>query len=285
MTVALISMTTHELFQQGVAALAQAEFEEAEAIFGELVTTDETHAEAWRQLAICYLERRRPDLAVEALQRALALRPEEAEAHYLLGTALGSTGQLNEAAASYRHALALDPAHHQAEEFLIRAESLIASREHFRRALRWLNSAPDSGAAKRRMLNGALREMVHSINIFPSSPARDHLGVVLTKITDGIIAEGNQYAIPFAVTEETRLWAERYERACGCLMRRDWLSALAALREALLFRDEDAFVHHAFALTLFHLNDLNGAIEELTKTLDLDEGYDLTALGRLALSR
>src|SRR5438128_8019675 len=108
-------MTTHELFQEGLAALAQAEFAQAEEIFGELVTHDETHAEAWYQLAICYLESRRPDLAVEALKRDLALRPESAETHYLLGTALGAAGQLDEAAASYRRALALDPAHNKDE--------------------------------------------------------------------------------------------------------------------------------------------------------------------------
>jgi tetratricopeptide (TPR) repeat protein len=276
-------MTAHELFQAGLEALEQAEFEQAEAIFGALVATDETHAEAWSQLGVCYLERQRADLAVEALRRALALRPDAAQMHYLLGTALGTTGQLDEAAASYRRALALDPAHHKAEEFLIRAESLIASREHFRRALVLLNSAPDTGSAKRRMLNQALRELLHSVNIFPNSPARDHLGVVLTQITQGMTAEGNQHAVPFSVTAETRLWAEHYERACSLILKREWLAALAALREALLFRDEDAFVHHAFALTLFHLNDLNGAIEELTRTLELEERSDLTSLGRLSL--
>lgn len=277
-------MTTHELFHDGMAALEQADFEQAEEIFGELVTADGTNAEAWYHLAICYLERQRPDLAVEALQRALALQPDDAETHYLFGTALGSTGQIDGAAASYRRALALNPAHHKAEEFLIRAESLIASREHFRQALKLLNTVPDTGSAKRQMLNEALREMILSINIFPNSPARDHIGAVLTQITEGIISEGNQHALDFTVTEQTRLWAERYELACGFLLRRDWMSALAALREALLFRDQDAFVHYAFAFTLFHINDLNGTLEELTRTLDLDDRYDLTSLGRLSLN-
>lgn len=277
-------MTTHELFQEGIAALEQASFEEAEEIFGELVTTDETNAEAWYHLAVCYLERQRADLAVEALQRALASRPDDAEMHYLLGTALGSTGQIDGAAASYRRALALNPAHHKAEEFLIRAESLVASREHFRQALKLLNPTHDTGSANRQTLNEALREMILSINIFPNSPARDHIGTVLTQITEGMISEGNQHALSFTVTEQTRLWAERYERACSFVLRRDWMSALALLREALLFRDQDAFVHHAFALTLFHINDLNGTLEELTRTLDLDERYDLTSLGRLSLN-
>lgn len=277
-------MTAHTLFQEGMAALAQAEFEQAEEIFGELVTADETNAEAWHHLAICYLERQRADLAVEALRRALVLRPDEAEMHYLLGTALGSTGNIDEAAASYRRALALNPAHHKAEEFLIRAESLMASREHFRRALKLLNTTSDSSSARRQMLNEALREMLLSINIFPSSPARDHLGTVLSQITEGIITEGNQHALDFRVTQQTRLWAEKYELACDFILRRDWMSALAALREALLFRDQDAFVHYAFGLTLFHINDLNGALEELTRTLDLDERYDLTSLGRLSLN-
>ena len=215
---------------------------------------------------------------------ALDVRPDDAETHYLLGTALGSTGQIDGATASYRRALALDPAHQKAEEFLIRAESLIASREHFRQALKLLNTAPDTGSPKRQMLNEALREMILSINIFPNSPARDHIGTVLTQITEGIISEGNQHALGFTVTEQTRLWAERYERACNFMLRRDWMSALAMLREALLFRDQDAFVHHAFAFTLFHINDLNGTLEELTRTLDLDDRYDLTSLGRLSLN-
>src|SRR5579884_1615410 len=109
--------------------------------------------------------------ALEALSRALKYNPADATAHYLLGHAYGSTGQLESAAACYRRALEADPHHLKAEEFLIKAESLLESREHYRSALKLLYLPHPSVDD----LNRALRDLVQSIAIFDGSPASDNL--------------------------------------------------------------------------------------------------------------
>ena len=90
------------------------------------------NASAWSQLGVCYLETQRPADALEALTRAAKAAPADAQTHYLLGNACGSMGQLDRAADCYRRALELDPHHTKAEEFLMKVESLLESREHYR---------------------------------------------------------------------------------------------------------------------------------------------------------
>ena len=121
-------------------ALDQADFTSAITLLEEAVVEDAANARAWSDLGVCYLETQRPADAVEALSRALRAAPEDAQTHYLLGNASGSLGQLDRAAACYRQALQLDAHHAKAEEFLMRVESLIESREHYRAGLSLLYS-------------------------------------------------------------------------------------------------------------------------------------------------
>ena len=56
-----------------------------------VVIEDSANGEAWAQLGACYLETRQLPLALEALDRAVKANPDQAMAHYLLGTAWGSS--------------------------------------------------------------------------------------------------------------------------------------------------------------------------------------------------
>ena len=132
-------------------ALGQADFPAAISLLEELVVEDSTNAQAWSQLGVCYLETQRTADAVEALARAVQAAPTDAQTQYLLGNACGTMGQLDRAAACYRKALELDPHHVQAEEFLMRVESLMESREHYRTSLSLLYSrAPVAGGFEPR---------------------------------------------------------------------------------------------------------------------------------------
>src|SRR2546428_7890641 len=125
-------MSEHQLEERiarAKLALDRADFPTATASLEEIVVENSDCAEAWRMLGVCYLETQRPDFALEALTRAVGAAPEDATAHYLLGNACGTLGQLERAAACFRRALALDPDHAKAEEFLVRTESLLESRE------------------------------------------------------------------------------------------------------------------------------------------------------------
>jgi tetratricopeptide (TPR) repeat protein len=270
-------MKSHPTYEKGLRALARADFDAAIELFSELVTEDSSHGEAWTQLGACYLETRQPHLALEALQRAVRAAPDCPMAHYLLGTAWGTCGDLEHARDCYRRALALDPEHAKAEEFLVRTESLLASREHFRKGVALLR-APE---ADTRELNLAIRELIQSVALFDQSPARD----LLPECAERIVAAASEKVIPFPANPELDLWAKACERGWQCVRFKNWVGARAAYEEALTYRWQDAFVHHAIGFACADAGELDGAVKAWLRVTELAPDYDFTQFGRLQIQR
>ena len=259
--------------EQGLTAIQRASFQEAIAILSELVAEEPESAEAWRNLGHSYLETRQLDLALEALTRAVKYDPHDALTHYLLGHAYGSTGELEPAAACYRHALEIDPGHAKAEEFLMKTESLLESREHYRNALKSLY-APEPGVAE---LNLALRELIESAAIFADSPAHQNL----RECAQRLFELRNPMTIPVRVTPDLELWARACERGYLSIEAKNWQGARAAYDEALGYRTLDAFVHHALGFSLSLLGETAPAVSVWLRLLEVDSGYDFSRFGRL----
>ena len=258
---------------RGMQALNRADFPSAIEMLNEVVVEDSENAEAWRQLGVCYLETAQPHLAIEALTHAVRYDAGHATAHYLLGNAYGSWGQLERAAACYRRSLEIEPGHAKAEEFLIRTESLLESREHYRTGLKVLyvaNPTPQD-------LNRALRELVQSTAIFPGSPARDNLLACARKL----VAFKTEWTIPADVPRELEKWAAACERGFQCVQFSNWVGARAAYDEALTYRVQDAFVHHALGFSFVELGELDDAVRAWLRVLELNTEYDFTHFGRL----
>lgn len=256
------------------AAISRADFAEALRILEEIVTTDSSNSEIWRELGLCYLETRQPDLAIEALNRALRASPDDATAHFLLGHAQGSAGHLEAAAAAYRRALDIEPGHAKAEEFLIRTESLLESREHYRNGLKWLYQH-EPGSAD---LNRSLRELMQSVAIFDGSPARDNLKECAGKL----IALKHEVVVSARVTPETERWFRACERGFLCIDAKNWIGAADAYSEALDYRSQDDFVHHALGFCLLETSGPDAAVRAWLRTLELNSEYDFTGFGRIS---
>jgi tetratricopeptide (TPR) repeat protein len=259
--------------EQGVEAVRRAEFPEAIQIFSEVAGEEPENSEAWRSLGECYLETRQLDLALEALTRAVKYDPHDAQAHYLLGHACGSSGQLESAAACYRRALEIEPTHAKAEEFLMKAESLLESREHFRNALKHLYAA-DPGPTE---INIAVRELIESIAIFEDSPAHQNLRECAQKLFE----IRTPMTIPVRVTPDLDLWARACERGYVCVEAKNWEGGRAAYDEALGYRYQNSFVHHALGLCLAELGETKAAVSAWLRLLELDSNYDFTRFGQL----
>ncbi len=266
-------MSTRSHFQQAMHALRQADFETAIDLLGEAVVEDSSNAEAWTQLGACYLETRQLDLAIEALGRAISAAPGHATAHYLLGTAWASSGQLKRARDCYRRALGIDPQHAKAEDFLVRTESLLASREHFRKGLELLYS----GGAKAGELNQAIRELIQSVALFDQSPARESLA----ECTQKILAISTEWPIPITMTRDLELWAAACERGWQCVRFRNWTGVRAAYEEALAYRWQDAFVHHALGFSFADSGEIDEAVKAWLRVVELDAHYDFARFGHL----
>lgn len=259
--------------EEARAAISRADFTEALRILTGIVTEGSSNAEAWREMGLCYLETRQPDLALEALNRALHEAPDDAATHFLLGHAYGSTGQLEAAAAAYRRALAAEPGHAKAEEFLIRAESLLESREHFRNGLKWLYQH-EAGAAE---FNRAVRELVQSVAIFDGSPARENLKECAAKL----IELKHEMSVSAPSTSETERWFRACERGYLCIDFKNWAGAREAYGEALDYRSQDAFVHHALGFCFLETGAPEEAVRAWLRVLELNSDYDFTAFGRV----
>jgi tetratricopeptide (TPR) repeat protein len=252
-------------------AINRAEFPDALEILSDLAVEHPDNAEVWRQLGLCYLETRQPDLALEALTRALAFAPADPMTHYLLGHAYGSTGQLEPAAACYRRALEVDPEHAKAEEFLIRTESLLESREHYRNGLRLLYSPEPSVEA----LNRAIRDLAQSVAIFDQSPARDNLRECARRI----LAVKTWRTIRVLSSPEREPWIRACERGYYCIEQNNWRGAREAYDEALNYRAGDSFVHHALGFCFVELEETGDAVRAWLRVLELNAEYDFTRFG------
>jgi tetratricopeptide (TPR) repeat protein len=263
-------------FEEAMNALNQADFPTAIELLGEVAVEDADNAEVWTQLGVCYLETRQLQLALEALRRATQTDPANATAHYLLGSAFGSTGNLERAAACYRRALEIDPQHAKAEEFLIKTESLLESREHYRTGLKLLYSATPSVAD----LNRALREFIQSVALFDQSPARDNLLECARKLS----AQKVEWPVPVEVSSENELWAAACERGWQCVRFGNWVGAQAAYDEALGYRYMDAFVHHSLGFAFVELGALDDAVRAWLRALELDPDYDFSHFGHLKIA-
>jgi tetratricopeptide (TPR) repeat protein len=263
----------HTKFNRAMDALTRTDFPAAIELLSDVVVENSANAEAWCQLGICYLETGQFDYALEALSRAAKTDPTHATAHYLMGNAYGSIGQLDTAGACYRRALEIDPAHAKAEEFLIKTESLLESREHYRAGLKLLYSTGPSPAD----LNAALRDLVQSVAIFDRSPARDNL----LECAREIFKSRRELVVPVKMTPELEQWARACERGFQCVHFGNWLGTRAAYEEALNYRVQDAFVHHGLGFSFVELGEPLDAVRGWLRVLELDPNYDFACFGRV----
>ena len=258
---------------RAIEALGQADFPAAISLLEELVVDDSANARAWSELGVCYLETQRPSDAVEALSRAVHASPEDAQAHYLLGNACGSMGELDRAAACYRRALELEPRHAKAEEFLIKVESLIESRQHYRTGLSLLYSANPSTDD----LNRSLRELALSVALFENSPARENL----QECAHRLLELQQEWPLAMKITPELQPWAAACERGYQCVHFKNWVGAQEAYEDALTYRVGDAFVHQALGFSFLELGEIDNAVRAWLRAGEMDPHCDFTHLVRI----
>jgi len=106
---------------QGAAALQASRFDEAAAIYGELVEQRPKDPGLLMNLGMARYMAGQPAEAIAPLQRALALNPSLAPASLFLGGALLDTGRVQDAVAPLRKAVTAMPDHADAREMLARA--------------------------------------------------------------------------------------------------------------------------------------------------------------------
>src|SRR6266568_2926105 len=86
---------------------------EAERLYRQICTAEPNHVGSWHLLGVLAHQLGRKD-AADLIGRAVALKPEFAEAHNDLGVVLGAQGKVAEAIACFEQAATLKPAYAEA---------------------------------------------------------------------------------------------------------------------------------------------------------------------------
>lgn len=97
------------LYQQGFARHSTGDLDGAFALYRACLEADPENADAWHMLGVGALQQGETAAAIDALQRAVTLRPLFAEAHGNLGTALQAAGRTSDAEIALRTALMQAP--------------------------------------------------------------------------------------------------------------------------------------------------------------------------------
>jgi len=115
------------------------DLQRAEGIYRRILQEDPAHAEALHYLGLIAHQVGKHDIAVDYLERSLALVPENAVFHSNLGLAYQALGKLDQATASYREALRLQPdyadAHNNLANALAEQEKLHEAVDCYQHAL------------------------------------------------------------------------------------------------------------------------------------------------------
>ena len=152
-------MELNKTLQQGITALKEGKFQEAERLYCEILQTHPTHPYANHNLGTTLYTLGRLKEAEESYKKAIALKPDYTEAYYNLGITLKKLYRLEDAEASYKKAIALKP------DFAIAHNNLG-------------NTLKDLGR-----LNDAEASYIKAIALKPDyAAAHNNLGITLKKL-------------------------------------------------------------------------------------------------------
>ncbi|NKB50579.1 MAG: tetratricopeptide repeat protein [Alphaproteobacteria bacterium] len=122
------------ILRGALTALTQNRVNEAEAQTRAFLLGDYDNAIAWYVIGLCALKRDNLFGGVAAIEKALALDPNNPEAHQNLGVALSRIGRFDEAIAHWREAVALNPSSGESYQYLSEVKALSSADAAFETA-------------------------------------------------------------------------------------------------------------------------------------------------------
>jgi tetratricopeptide (TPR) repeat protein len=234
---------------------------------------------AWKVLGVALKLQGKDPLA--ALSRAIALLPDDAEAHSNLGIALADSGRMDEAMASYRRALALKADYAEVHNHLGNAlldrgrpEEALAS---YRRAL---TVKPDFVDAHNNLGNALLQlgqfeqaasSYRRALELRPQyAEVHNNLGNALLDL-DRLEQAAASYRFALQLKPD---FAEAHSNLGNCLLQLGrFEDAAESYRHALQLAPESAKVHNNLGNALLHLGCLEEAAAACRRALALKADF------------
>ena len=131
------TLTIQQAIDLAVQHHKEGRLSQAETIYQQILQNDPKQPIALQLLGVIAHQKGDNDIAVDRITKAIAIKPDYAEAHSNLGISLQHLGKLEEAVGSYRKALSLKPDYAEAHNNL-------------GNALRELGKLDDAGARYRK---------------------------------------------------------------------------------------------------------------------------------------
>jgi tetratricopeptide (TPR) repeat protein len=254
---------------------------EAENIYNQILQADPSQPVALHLLGVIARQVGENDRAVKFIAKALAIKPDYADAHGNLGNALKEQGKLDDAVASYREALALKPdyvaVHCNLGVALQEQGKLDDAVASYREALA---IKPDYAEAhcnlgnalnEQGKLDDAVASYREALTIRPDyAKAHYNLGVVLKEQgeLEGAVASLRE---ALAINPD---YANAYSNLGVALKEQDKLDdAVASYREALAINPDSADVHSNLGVALKEQDKLDDAVASYREALAINPDY------------
>jgi len=271
---------------------------EAEQIYRLILAQQPDHPHALHFLGVIAYQTKQNDVAIDLIQRAIALRPNYPEAHCNLANALKSNGQLDQAIGAYRRAIALRPEYLEAHINLAAAlkdhGQLDEAIDAYRKAIALHPDLPEVQNELGNLLRskGELGEAVAAYRQAISlrldyADAYNNLGVALRD--QGLVDEAiAAYRRAIALNAEC---AEAFNNLGFTLNDKGQREeAIASIRRAIALKPEYVEAHRNLANTLRTTGRLDEAVAAYHLAINLKPdapevhnnlGVALSELGRL----
>jgi tetratricopeptide (TPR) repeat protein len=243
----LTELDAWELSNKGVSLDNLGLHDEAIRTYREAIKTRPEYAEAHNNLGSALKAKGDVDGAIKEYQEALKIRPELADAHINLGDALDDKGDLDGAIEEYREAIKIRPEDADA---------------HY-------NLGNDLKA--KGDLDGAIKEYREAIKIRPEDAEAHHnLGAALKAKgdLDGAIEEDR-----VALKIRPEYADAHYNLGNDLKAKGDLDGAIKEYREALRIQPDDSMAHFNLGNALKAKCDLDGAIQEYREAIKIRPEY------------
>ena len=228
------------------------------------------------------------DAAIQDLRSAIDVRPDWAEAHFLLGTALRMTGQRSVARSELARALEIDASLFQARRVLAEVHADLGEHEYaVEEGRRYLAQVPDSHEMRIQLAQSLvhLKRVEEALEEVESIPEEDRDGKVnfaLGRIYTATRDNEKAHAYLMAALEEIPGHPDilrallQLEKQMG-----NETEGLARIEKAVADDPDDPKLQQLAAAAALSRGDVEAATEALNRAIELDPD-DMTAYRRLA---
>lgn len=265
------------LFQDAIEHHKAGRTTQAEVLYGQVLQAHPRHDGALYLLSAIVAQDNRNSLAIELLQRAIAVQPNAAVYHSNLATALCAEGRIDEGIASYQRAIALDP--HIVEVRVNLASALYdigrdaEAADCCRSVLALQPTCVDAhkilAATQQRtgQLADALVTYQYLLKAAPSTAAHNNLGMI-SFAAGQFDNAATQFRLALSLAPNN---ADAHLGLGVVLIKQGaFAEAIAACRGAVTLKPDFAEAFDALGSAYYHANDLANAIASYRRALAIN---------------